>query len=330
VRDSEDSHPEGQLFLHRDIKPENLFLTADGCLKVLDFGIARFTETELDWSGTADGTVLGTPAFSPPEQARGRLDHIDGRSDLWAVGATLFTLLTGRYVHEAETPNEQLGKAMTAAAPSLGSVLPDLPQALIHVVDRALAYERDERWPTARAMREAIDWVRSSWPELQSTPTRMHPEWVDRASTIEPTTVDAEKPLPAVDGSSHARRRRTTFSLAATVLTIVAVVFGSSRPRATEGAHARPAALHEPSTNAAVSTSTSPGAQPPNPDGFEPPRVPVAMPIVEKPRSIRDTRAATTRRGPMLPKLPQNARSPNGPDELAGAELPRAVFERRH
>ncbi len=85
--------------VHRDIKPENLFLTREGKVKVLDFGIARLRTASLARAGTARGEFFGTPAFMSPEQALGRTDTVDARSDLWSVGATAFTLLSGQYVH---------------------------------------------------------------------------------------------------------------------------------------------------------------------------------------------------------------------------------------
>src|SRR5690606_21900540 len=73
--------------VHRDIKPENLFITSLGQLKVLDFGIARLNQG--DTGSTRAGSFMGTPAFSAPEQARGRWNEVDARTDLYAVGATL-------------------------------------------------------------------------------------------------------------------------------------------------------------------------------------------------------------------------------------------------
>src|SRR5262245_22960662 len=93
------AHDKG--IVHRDLKPENLFLTTSSDLKVLDFGIARMRELPAEGhTRTRLGALLGTPAFMAPEQARGRWDEVDARTDIWAVGATLFTLLTGRFVHQ--------------------------------------------------------------------------------------------------------------------------------------------------------------------------------------------------------------------------------------
>ncbi len=142
--------------VHRDIKPENLFLTREGKLKVLDFGIARLRESMSRIQVTQTGIAIGTPAYMSPEQARGRNEFVDGRTDLWGLGATMFTLLTGRLVHEAATGNEQLLAAMMRPAPPLASRLTEAPALLCAVVDKALAFEQDARFATAAAMKAAV------------------------------------------------------------------------------------------------------------------------------------------------------------------------------
>lgn len=142
--------------VHRDLKPENLFLTKQGDLKILDFGIARLREITPEASRTRAGSLLGTPGFMAPEQARGRWDEVDHRTDLWAVGATLYSMLTGNYVHEAETVQEQLILAATQRVPSIQDVVPDLPTAFAQAVDRALSFDKNERWFSARDFQAAL------------------------------------------------------------------------------------------------------------------------------------------------------------------------------
>jgi serine/threonine protein kinase len=144
--------------VHRDVKPENLFLTVGGALKVLDFGIARvLMETNEKQTATRAGITIGTPSFMAPEQALGQQSRIDGQTDLWAVAATMFTMISGRFVHEAETMEEMLIRAGSEHARSVLVAAPDLPPRIANVIDRALSFTKTARWSDARVMQSVLE-----------------------------------------------------------------------------------------------------------------------------------------------------------------------------
>jgi eukaryotic-like serine/threonine-protein kinase len=101
--------------------------------------------------------MLGTPAFMAPEQARGQSKEVDGQTDVWAVGATVFALLSGHLVHEADSATMLLLKVATTPARSLTRVAKDVPEPIAALVDKALAFEKASRWESAAAMRDALE-----------------------------------------------------------------------------------------------------------------------------------------------------------------------------
>lgn len=140
----------GAGIIHRDIKPSNVFITAEGQVKVLDFGFAR--AREIDPGVTRVGLTYGTPAFMAPEQAMG-IATVDGRADLWSVGACLYVALSGRRLNQGRTEAESYLLAATQPAPSLARAAPHLPVEVVTFVDRALAFDRARRFQDAAVMR---------------------------------------------------------------------------------------------------------------------------------------------------------------------------------
>jgi serine/threonine protein kinase len=156
--------------VHRDLKPSNVFLTNEGVVKVLDLGIAR----ESNRACTAPRITLGTPSFMAPEQARAQHDRLDGRADLFAVGAILYAVLTGRRLRRGRSDDELLDRASREAAPPIALVAPHLPLAAAQLVDRALAWDPAARYPNAAAMRDEVRAVCALFEKL-STPALARP-----------------------------------------------------------------------------------------------------------------------------------------------------------
>lgn len=187
------AHDKG--IVHRDLKPDNLFLTRTGQVKVLDFGIARLREGAESAHRTRTGTSMGTPAFMPPEQALGNWDQVDARTDLWAVGATLWNLLTNRTVHEADTVNKLLLAAMTQHVAPIRTVRSDTPEWLAAVIDRALCFDAKDRWQTARDFRQALQAGPVS--TAAATPPTSLPSGPQHSAPVQPPAPTAAAPIDA-------------------------------------------------------------------------------------------------------------------------------------
>lgn len=137
--------------VHRDVKPANIMWDpATDTVKVMDFGVARIT----DASKTRTGIVLGTPSFMSPEQLCGA--KMDGRTDLYALGVTLFQLLTGALPLRAESMPELMHKIVHVPAPDVRTLRPDLPEALATLVAKALNKRPEDRYQTGAQLAQAL------------------------------------------------------------------------------------------------------------------------------------------------------------------------------
>jgi serine/threonine protein kinase len=147
----------GLSVIHRDIKPDNILLEGTrGRVMVTDFGIAKALSSTSGATLTGIGVAIGTPAFMSPEQAAGERD-IDGRSDLYSLGVVTYQMLTGELPFSAPSVAGILMKQITEPAPDLRRKRPDTPEDLALAVARCLEKDPESRWPTADALRRALE-----------------------------------------------------------------------------------------------------------------------------------------------------------------------------
>jgi len=189
--------------VHRDIKPANIMLEAGDRVKVADFGIARVTNS-VDHL-TATGSLLGTPSYMSPEQARG--NELDGRSDLFSVGCVLYEMIAGKRAFRGESITGLIFKVITEEPPALKELRPDVPDAMAKIVAKAMAKTPEARYQTGREFADALLAFtnQGAMPTMRQTetPTESMPEMpglqtmqADPTLASAPTRVAPPPPIP--------------------------------------------------------------------------------------------------------------------------------------
>jgi serine/threonine-protein kinase len=279
-RGIEVAHASG--IIHRDLKPQNLFVCRrqDGTdlLKILDFGVAKLQAIDEMNAATRTGTVLGTVAYMSPEQARGD-KIVDQRSDVYALGAILYELVSQKKPHPGESHNAVLHHIATHPAVPIESVQPGLPAGFAEIVGRTLSCNTEERPPSAEAFAQALVPFaeRAVWPapkfedsganrvEVTSTllvlanPGRPTP----LASSLAGVTVDdrvTAMPAPQTPTSSRSRLRPLVAVGVAIAIVVLVLVAGVGSRRSI-------VAAHDPgNVSSKRALAPSPGPLPPAPN----------------------------------------------------------------
>ena len=145
-------HAHSKGIIHRDVKPQNIMLLADGSIKMMDFGIARFSRAQ---SQTVSDKAIGSVHYISPEQAKG--DRTDARTDIYSVGVMLYEMLSGRLPFDGDGAVSIAIMQISDKAKPLAQVAPNVPQGLCQITEKAMEKDPDKRYQSAKEMLEAIE-----------------------------------------------------------------------------------------------------------------------------------------------------------------------------
>jgi WD40 repeat protein len=214
--------------VHRDIKPSNIMLDKKGEVRVADFGLAKHTEGDVEV--TADGSVVGTPAYFAPETAKG--DKADHRSDLYSLGATVFCALAGRPPFDGKSFAEVIAKKVTEDSPPLASLAPRVDRRLCHIIDRLLRKNPEARYPSAKALLDDLNGL----GKLQSVAAAARAEgrsMIAEAPTLEMTEGKRREREARIEAHRPRSNRTTLIAVGAIVaiLAIVGIAIATRKPK---------------------------------------------------------------------------------------------------
>lgn len=205
--------------LHRDVKPGNILIDAHGEPKLVDLGLAHTVRTAE--SGSADKPrAAGTPNYMSPEQAEGR-DDLDCRSDIYALGATLYHMLTGQLPYAADTPDETLRRKFAEPLPDPRSYNPQITPSCVALLTGMLAHGRPDRYSTWKELLTDVDRVLSGKPPAHSSLPGEH------TNRVRLTAAEVQALHESARTARHESPYKMLGAIAATVLVVAGIVGGS-------------------------------------------------------------------------------------------------------
>ncbi len=304
------AYSHGRGIVHRDIKPENVILDGDGRPYLTDFGIAKSAGSLVK---TQTGFLMGTPAYVSPEQAQAK--PLDGRTDLYALGVTLYRIVSGRYPFEAPDPLGAVVLRLTQPPRPLADVLPAVDPGFAAIVMRALERDPSARWESAGAMGDAFaDFLagkpagsgRLQIPRSSAAPRALEPPTTpddfSEATRLGPAVqadvpVPAPTPEPPVASPSRRPHRLGVLGLAGAVvglivlLGVVTLLLGPRGDRETDRAGSAPSPRSTPSAPARA-VATPAAAEPPVLEAPPVRESPTTVPTAESTPAARPRRQA--------------------------------------